>query len=134
LVLRPERSRTLAIWWLTLHVLLATASVELDLPVVVRAALVAALAAHAVLRWERSTVPTLIGTADGRWALPDSGVEGLRLGARTRYTAHWVRLVLVAEDRTFDILLLKDQLAPSQWRALAARLGAGPPPASGDLR
>jgi hypothetical protein len=121
-------------WWLVLHALLAAAAVALDLPILVRAALVACVGGHAALRWPRSAVATLIQSPDGRWALPESGIEGLRLGAATRHTTRWVRLQLQGDGRTFDILLLKDQLAAPEWRALAARLGAVPPPGSDDLR
>jgi hypothetical protein len=125
----------LTLWWLALHGLLAAAAVALDLSILQRAVVVAGLGAHAALRLPRSVVATVICRPDGRWALPDAALQDLRLGLASRHTAHWVRLVLLAEGcRAFDILLLRDQLRPAEWRALRARLAAGPPPAADDLR
>ena len=122
------------LWWLALHGLLAAAALALDLPILVRGLLVAGLGAHATLRPPRSAVSTVICDPDGRWALPEAALQDLRLGPASRHTAYWIRLVLLGEGHAFDILLLRDQLRPADWRALRARLWARAPPALDDLR
>ena len=121
-ILRPSRSRLLALWWLALHLLLLAAIVGLGVPPWVKVALAAALGAHAVVRRPQSATPVLVCRADGHWVLPERGPGPLRLARGTSCTAHWARIVLVGKTQTSDILLLRDQLDEVSWRILQGRL------------
>lgn len=119
-ILKPKPSRWLCVWWLTLHVVLAAVVYELcrvwppavlGLPVIV---------AHAALRWPRLELELRI---DERrcWSLP--GHSRLMLAQGTAYTTLWARLVLQGDNgRVVRLLLIKDQLAASDWRRLQALL------------
>jgi hypothetical protein len=121
LLLEPERSLTLILWWAALHVLLALALAALPGPVWVSGFLAAALLAHASFRFPRRP-PVLALARDGTWSLPESGVSGLVLGAGSEIASAWVRLILVGPGTRRSVLLLKDQLSPQSWRALQAGL------------
>jgi hypothetical protein len=59
---------------------------------------------------------------DGRVAVPELGLDDLRLGPRTLYTRSWVRLDLCGAGCRVETLLLVDQVSPQAWRTLQAEL------------
>jgi hypothetical protein len=114
------------VWWAALHLLLLAAVPCLHAPLPAAVCGVLLVAAHAVLRYPRPA-PRIVRGSDGAWSVPELGLAGLKLGPRTRYTTLWVRLSLTAPRRTFELVLLVDQLEPQAWRALQVllRRGAG---------
>jgi hypothetical protein len=79
-----------------------------------------ATVAHAVVR-RPSPAPRVI-LRDGIAELPDRGLVGLTVDARSRYTGWWVHLQLRGAGRRVDVVLLADQLDEDTWRALQAEL------------
>jgi hypothetical protein len=119
--LKPEPSAALAIWWIALHATLVGACIEVGAPWSAKVAALAAVACHALARRPRRPERLVIG-ADGRVALPERGVAGLELGARSRYTSAWVRLELRGSGRALHWVLLADQVDPETWRTLQLEL------------
>ncbi|HSG64664.1 MAG TPA: hypothetical protein VLD39_06675, partial [Gammaproteobacteria bacterium] len=64
----------------------------------------------------------VVRSRDGFWSVPDRDQLGLRLGPATRYGDWWMDLRLVAPGRRARVLLLRDQVDASTWRALQATL------------
>jgi hypothetical protein len=124
-ILRPKRSRWLMLWWLALHLVVSLGVIALGLGALATCFAAAALGAHGVLRAPRRTA-VLLRRRDGTWALPDAGLDRLRLGRGTRYGSLWMELVLVADSpnrkRKTAILLLRDQVDAESWRRLQAQL------------
>ena len=114
-------------WWLVLHGVVVAAFALLGAPWLVKCLGLLATLAHALAFRPRRT-PRLVWRGDGRVALPERGLENLRLGPRTRHSGLWIRLDLRGAARPVDILLLVDQLDPVLWRTIRAnlnRLNAG---------
>lgn len=83
----------------------------------------AVVLAHAWLARPHAAPGAIHRLSTGRWSVPARGLVGARLGARTRYTDHWVRLELVEPGRSpTAMLLLRDQLDPESWRVLQGAL------------
>jgi hypothetical protein len=119
LVLEARRSRAAAAAHLALHAILAAAALATALPAWGRVAALAALAAHATLRWPTAPPPLAM------W--PDGVVEvagcPYTLGPGTTYTAAWIRLSLVdAARRRREIVLVRDQVDAARWSRLQAWL------------
>jgi hypothetical protein len=105
---------------------LVAACIEIGLPWSAKAPALVAVACHALLRRPRKPERLMID-ADGRVELPERGVAGLELGARSRYTSTWVRLELRGSGRAVYWTVLADQVDPEIWRTLQVelrRLGA----------
>jgi hypothetical protein len=81
-----------------------------------------ATAAHAVARYPPPAPRVVL--RDGFAELPDSGLVGLTVAPRSRYTWWWVHLRLRAAGGRDEIgvVLLADQLHEDSWRALQAEL------------
>jgi len=123
-------------WWLALHGVVVAAFALLGAPWLVKCLGLLAALAHAVAFRPRPT-PRLVWRGDGRVALPELGLESLRLGPRTRHCGLWIRLDLRGAARPLDILLLVDQLDPVLWGTLRANLnrlnvGVAPDDSNGD--
>jgi energy-converting hydrogenase Eha subunit G len=88
----------------------------LDLPPLLAALALAAIAAHGIARYPR-TPRLLVLHRDGTWAVPERGWHGLSLASGTTWTTWYVELVFRGPARA-RILVLKDQLDAENWRAL----------------
>ncbi|HEX7081896.1 MAG TPA: protein YgfX [Gammaproteobacteria bacterium] len=121
-VLTPEPSRLLAAWRFAVHALAVAGVAASGIGWPVKLGAVAAVLAHAAAR--RVPRPSrIVRTADGAWALPDRGLDGLELRPGTAVAPFWVSLRLAAPGaRAFVVLLLKDQVDQEAWRALQAEL------------
>jgi hypothetical protein len=134
LVRSTERSRSLALWWLLLHLTLGAAVAAVDAGLLAKLVLGAAVAAHAVARRPRGRPLLLALEADGRWSLPELGLFGLEARAGSAHTTSWIRVVLAAGGRAFDILLLEDEFERTTWRVVQMRLNSTAAPDSRVLR
>jgi hypothetical protein len=99
-----------------LHAVLAAAVLLLDVPLVLTAVALAALATHALGR-RPQTPKLLVMHADGTWDVPERGWHRLALAPGTTWTTWYVELVF-AGPRGARVLVLKDQLDTEDWRAL----------------
>ncbi len=121
LVLRPEPSRWLALWWCAVHALAAAAVLASAVPALPAAAALAALFAHAWLRRPGPPV-RLERSREGGWALPAEGLRGFVLAPGSAVGPFWVHLRLEGPGGRRAVLLLRDQLDPETWRGLQAEL------------
>jgi hypothetical protein len=129
---RPRPSRTLALWWGTVHALAAVGVLASALPHPVAALVLGALLVHSRWRRPRSAQPLDL-CASGAWNLPASGLADLTLAEGTAVGPFWIKLVLARVGGTeggrararVHCLLLSDQLDPDTWRALQAELRRG---------
>jgi hypothetical protein len=112
----------LAAWWALSHAIVGLAWSLLGGPWPLKCLGLVATAAHAVAR-RPPPAPRVI-LRDGFAELPDSGLVGLTVEPRSRYTWWWVHLRLRAADGRDEIgvVLLADQLHEDSWRALQAEL------------
>ncbi|HEY5623687.1 MAG TPA: hypothetical protein VIV14_07985 [Gammaproteobacteria bacterium] len=111
-------------WWCLVHAvaLAGVAGVFVDIGTV--AACGTAVLGHAL--WFRPPrPPKFIGYAEGHWFLPGAGGRLLVVAHGARLGPWWVRLVLAAPSHETTILLLRDQLAASEWRLLRRALQCG---------
>jgi hypothetical protein len=130
IVLTPDPSRWLRIWWLGVHALGIAGLWLAGLPTVLKCLGTLVAAMHwAVLR--PGDPPGLVLRADGTWDVPSRGLAALRLGLGTRYTRLWVKLELVGATGSIDILLLADQLDAEAWGRLQNRLRGALPNVTG---
>lgn len=104
-----------------MHGVVLAAFVLLGAPWPLKSFALLATLAHAVAFRPKPT-PRLVWLGEGRIALPDLGLDDLRLGPRSRHSALWIRLDARGAGRAVDILLLADQLDSSVWRTLRAEL------------
>jgi hypothetical protein len=124
-ILDPIGSRQLLTWLVGLHALAATAVLVFEIGGLAKLGLLVALAAHGY--WRRPPTPVrVIRNRNGFWSLPDRGQLALRLAAATRYGDWWVDLHLTGPDGGVRVLLLRDQVDASAWRALQATLRESP--------
>ena len=108
-------------WWIALHGVVLAAFVLLGAPWPLRSLAVLATLAHA-FAFRPKSAPRVVWLGEGRVALPELGLDDLRLGPRSRHSALWIRLDVRGAGRAIDILLLADQLDPTVWRTLRAEL------------
>lgn len=125
MILAPKPSRLLKIWWLGVHLLGALGLVGCALPAPLALCGVAALLAHGWLRMPAPAPALVQRGADGQWALPANGSQGLVLAAGTAVGPFWVELRLEGREGRRAVLLLRDQLDRESWRALQAQLRRG---------
>jgi hypothetical protein len=121
-VLRPSRSRVLAIWWVVLHLLLLATVAAVGVWVPAKLALAAVCAVHAWRRWPKATQTPIVVSAGGRWSVPGLALAELELANGTAYAPFSVRLVLTDGRRRIELLLVRDQLRDADWRVLRAHL------------
>lgn len=114
-LVRLEPSRWLRRWWIALHTLVAAALVTAGLEAPVTAIVLLLLALHYRLRRPRQTGLLLLGPGS-RAALPLDERFGLNLTPRCREGPWWVELAF--DDGGPRLLVMKDQLAPGDWRRL----------------
>jgi len=115
----------LSLWWLGLHLLLTVAALLAGWSWSTKVAVIVAVVGHAA--WRRPPPPcALIEVgADGACRIPALGSAPFVLGARTRLSPFWVRIVARNGAETLDLLLLIDQLNAEDWRRLTAILRRG---------
>jgi hypothetical protein len=122
ILLCPDRSRALCLWWCVLHALPAAAVLLVTSWPILAAAIVAGLTCHALRRFPRQLPPVLLRRRDGSWSLPQRGITGLTLASGSVLAWNWVRLVLSDGRCRHVVLLVRDQIDSHAWRALQARL------------
>jgi hypothetical protein len=104
------------LWWALLHGLLAAAIVLLGAALAATTALIAALGAHAVVRYPCAP-RLLVLYPDGAWTVPERGAYGRKLAPGTTWSPWYVELVLVGCGGA-RILIVRDQLGAEDWRRL----------------
>ena len=107
--------------WLGVHALVVTALWSAGLPAVLAGLCSLVAMVRCIALWPDSAPPLARGP-DGTWALPSKELQGLKLGAGTRYTRLWVKLELLGGPLPVEIVLLADQLDPAGWSRLQAAL------------
>jgi hypothetical protein len=112
-------------WWLALHGVLLAAAAAVGAPPLAKLLAGVAVLAHALARRPARASLRLVWHEDGRWSVPERGLESLELAPGTRYTSLWVRLVLRGADGPLEVVLLSCQVRPAAWSALQARLRRG---------
>jgi mRNA-degrading endonuclease toxin of MazEF toxin-antitoxin module len=122
IVLRPEPSRLLSLWWLALHALLAATALLVGWPWPAKVAALAAVLGHSVWRRPRPARAVIEVDADGSCRIPGTSAAPFAPGTRTRLMPFWLRIVARNGADTVDILLLVDQINPADWRRLTAIL------------
>jgi hypothetical protein len=110
------------LWWLALHVLLASTALSVGWPWLPKVAAIVALVAHAVWRRPLSVRSVIEVGADGACRIPGISAEPFAPTSRTRLAPFWVRVVARNEGDAVDILLVADQLDSRDWRRLIAIL------------
>lgn len=103
-----------------MHAVAAAGVVASALPTAADLAAVAALILHAVVRRPPPPPRVLLRHPDGRWSLTERASLRLALGEGTSAGPFWVLLRLGAGPDAASVLLLRDQLPASEWRALQA--------------
>lgn len=104
-----------------MHLLLLATVTALGVPPPAKLALAAVCIAHAWRRPRAAETAIVLGAGD-RWSLPGVAIGELELARGSGYAPFSVRLVLTDGQRRFDLLLIRDQLADAEWRALRAHL------------
>jgi hypothetical protein len=114
----------LVLWWCLLHGLLVAAVALVGWPLLPKSLALAAVLSHALLR-RPAAAPRLVLVDGSACAVPE-WQTGLRpLGARTLVAPCWVRLDLGNGPWPRHLILLVDQLEPTEWRSLRAALARG---------
>jgi hypothetical protein len=124
-VLRPRRSRLMAIWWSNIHIGACIATISLPLPWGPKLLLLVSLACHSWFLVPASP-PRLIRSSGGKLFIPSLATRPLGLDPQTRFADWWVRLRLIDCPGRAEIVLLRDQLSGVEWRALQAALRRPP--------
>ena len=105
-----------------LHMLLGAAFALVGWPAPFRMLAVVTVAVHGVLRRPAASPRGVIVTEGGICAVPEWNTGARPLGPRTLIGPFWIRLDLGTGPWRRDILLLADQLRPTEWRQLRALL------------
>ena len=122
IILRPDASLALALWWHGLHALLAATALLIGWPWSLKVVAICAVVAHDLWRRPSSTRCVIEVGADAALRIAASSSTLLVPDRRTRLTPFWVRIVARNQRDGVDILLLADQLDPEDWRRLSAIL------------
>jgi hypothetical protein len=111
-----------------LHGLLIAAAAMLGVAGWVKVAAGVAVVAHGWRRWPAAAPTPILVAEDGSCCIPSLDTGWLSPGPRTLLAAYWLRLSLVGDLATHDILLCMDQVEAATWARLNARLRRGRPP------
>ena len=122
LVLNLERSRLLAAYWYSLHLLLGVALALVGWAAPFRLLAIVAVLGHCIVRRPAASPRIVLVAEGGRCVVPEWHTGPRPLGPRTLVAPFWVRLDLGMGPWRRDIVLVADQMSPEQWRRLRALL------------